>query len=163
MILIGIGFLGTCTAVVGLGVMIVGMMKWRGRKLRLSLVVRSRGEGGVLLEAFAIFLTLFLLLPWLLRLQLASLPRWFAYGPALAALIMGMAWPLLRGMPRSQWSEALGLHGGQGWWREIGAGLLGWVAALPLMVVGMIAASWIMKLTGEFPSHPIVEVFAGDG
>ena len=45
----------------------------------------------------------------------------------------------------------------------MGAGFLGWVAALPLLVVGMIAASWIMKLTGEFPSHPIVDAFAGNG
>ena len=45
----------------------------------------------------------------------------------------------------------------------MGAGVLGWVASLPLLVVGMIAASWIMRFTKDFPSHPIVDVFAGNG
>jgi membrane protease YdiL (CAAX protease family) len=54
------------------------------------------------------------------------------------------------------------MHRGQGVLREMGAGLLGWLAALPLLVIGIIAASWITKLTGDFPSHPIVDAFAGD-
>ncbi len=117
----------------------------------------------MLLEGFAIYLALFLFVPWLLRLLSVPFPRWAAYGPALIALIIGMTWPLLRGMQRPQWREALGLHRGQGWLREMGVGILGWVASLPLLVVGMIAASWIMKLTGDIPTHPIVGVFAGNG
>ncbi len=163
LVLIAVSMLGLCTAVGGLGVLILGITRWRGGKLCLTLTLRSRGEGSVLLEGFAIYLTLFLFLPWLLRQLSVPLPRWAAYGPALVALIIGMMWPLLRGMQRNQWREALGLHRGQGWWREMGAGMLGWVASLPLLVVGMIAASWIMKLTGEFPTHPIVDVFAGNG
>lgn len=163
MILIGLSLLGMCAAAGGLGVLILGVVRWRSGRLCLTLALRSRGEGGVLLEGFAIFLALFLFPPWLLRQLSMPLPRWAAYGPALIALIIGMAWPLLRGMQCSQWRVALGLHRGQGWWREMRAGVLGWLASLPLLVVGMIAASWIMKLTGEFPSHPIVDVFAGNG
>lgn len=163
MVLIGVSMFGMLAAAGGLGVLIWGIMCWRGGKLSLTLAMRSREHGAVLLEGFAIFLTLFLLLPWLLRQMSVELPRWAAYGPALIALIIGMAWPLLRGMQRTQWREALGLHRGQGVWREMGAGILGWLAALPLLVVGMIAASWIMKLTGDVPSHPIVDVFAGNG
>jgi membrane protease YdiL (CAAX protease family) len=144
-------------------VLILGISRWRSGKISLTLAPRSRVEGSVLVEGFAIYLALFLFLPWLLRQMSVPLPRWAAYGPALIALIIGMMWPLLRGMQHAQWREALGLHRGQGWWCEMGAGVLGWVASLPLLVVGMIAASWIMKLTGEFPSHPIVDVFAGNG
>lgn len=161
--LISLSLLGMLAAAAGLGLLIWGIVLWRDGKLNLTLARRSRAEGGVLLEGFAIYLLLFLLLPWLLRPQLEAQPRWVAYGPALGALILGMAWPLLRGMQRTQWREALGLHRGQGWWREMGAGVLAWVASLPLLVLGMIAASWIVKLTGKFPSHPIVDVFAGDG
>ena len=163
MVLICLGLLGMLAAAAGLAVLIWGIVCWRGGKLRRTLVLRSPAEGGVLLEGFAIYLALFLFLPWLLRQMSVPHPRWAAYGPALIALIIGMMWPLLRGMQRAQWRESLGLHRGQGWWREMGAGVLGWVASLPLLVVGMIAASWIVKLTGEFPSHPIVDVFAGDG
>ena len=163
MVLIGLSLLGMCAAAGGLGVLFLGVVRWRSGKLRLTLALRSRGEGGVLVEGFAIFLALFLFLPWLLRQLSLPLPRWAVYGPAVLALIIGMAWPLLRGLQCSQWRVALGLHRGQGWWREMRAGVLGWLASLPLLVVGMIAASWIMKLTGEFPSHPIVDVFAGNG
>ena len=162
-VLIGFSLLGIGVAVGGLGVLILGLTRWRSGKICLNLALRSRVEGGVLLEGFAIFLLLFLFPAWLLRLQSVPLPGWAAYGPALMALFIGMTWPLWRGLPRSYWREALGLHRGQGLWREMGAGVLGWLASLPLLVVGMIAASWIMRLTGEFPSHPIVEVFAGNG
>ncbi len=162
-VLIGVSLLGMIAAVGGLGVLILGIVRWRGGKLCLTMALRSRAEGGVLLEGFAIFLVLFLFPPWLLRVLSVPLPRWAAYGPAAIALIIGMSWPLLRGMQRNQWREALGLHRGQGLWHEVGAGVLGWVASLPLLIVGMIAASWIMKLTGEFPTHPIVDAFAGNG
>ncbi|MCP5560109.1 MAG: CPBP family intramembrane metalloprotease [Verrucomicrobiaceae bacterium] len=66
-------------------------------------------------------------------------------------------------MTRTLWSDSLGLHLGAGVLSEAGAGLLGWLAGLPLMILGMIAASWIIKYTGEYPSHPIIEVFAGNG
>lgn len=161
--LIGFSLLGMCAAVGGLVVLILGISRWRSGKIRLTQAPRSRVEGGVLLEGFAIFLVLFVFPPWLLRMLSVPLPGWAAYGPALIALFIGMTWPLLRGMQRSHWREALGLQRGQGWWKEMGAGVLVWLASLPLLVVGMIAASWIMKLTGEFPSHPIVEVFAGNG
>ncbi|MDI1314335.1 CPBP family intramembrane glutamic endopeptidase [Prosthecobacter sp.] len=162
-VLISVSLLGMCAAACGLALLVWGITRWRSGKLCLTLALRSRAEGGVLLEGFAIFLALFLFPPWLLRLLSVPLPGWAAYGPALIALFIGMAWPRVRGMQRSQWREALGLHRGQGLWREMGVGVLCWLASLPLLVLGMIAASWIMKLTGEFPSHPIVEVFAGNG
>ncbi len=162
-VLIGVSMFGMLAAVGGLVVLILGIVRWRSGKLSLTLALRSRAEGGVLLEGFAIFLALFLLLPWLLRLLSVPLPGWAGYGPALIALIIGMTWPLVRGMQRAPWREALGLHRGQGLWREMGVGVLGWLASVPLLVLGMIAASWIMKLTGEFPSHPIVDVFASNG
>jgi membrane protease YdiL (CAAX protease family) len=162
MVLVGGMLLGMLAAVGGLVLMIMAILRWRSGKLRLTLARSSHEHGGVLMEGFAIYLTLFLLLPWLLHFLPIKLPRWAGYGPALVALIMGMTWPLVRGMQRPLWRESLGLHRGQGILREVGAGLLGWLAALPLLVLGMIAASWIMKLTGDIPSHPIVEVFAGD-
>ena len=162
MVLIGAMMLGLLAAVGGVVFLILGVMQWRAGKLQLTMARSSREHGGVLVEGFAIYLALFLFLPWLLHFVPMKLPRWAGYGPALVALFIGMTWPLVRGMQRPLWREAVGLHRGQGLLREMGAGVLGWLASLPLLVLGMIAASWIMKLTGDFPSHPIVDVFAGD-
>jgi membrane protease YdiL (CAAX protease family) len=163
LVLIGVSMLGMIAALGGFVVMILGIMRWRSGKLRLTLALPSREHGGVLLEGFAIYLSAFLFLPWLLRQLAVPLPRWAAYGPALIALILGMTWPLLRGMQRASWREALGLHRGQGVMREMGVGVLAWLATLPLLVLGMIAASWIMKITGSFPVHPIMDDFASNG
>lgn len=162
-VLIGVTMLGMAAAALGLGVLIWGFMRWRGGKLHLTLAKRSRDEGGVMTEAFAIFLALFVFAPWLLKQCSLTLPRWATYGPAFLALLAAVAWPLLRGMGRAAWRDALGLHCGLGWGREMRAGVFGWVATLPLLAAGLVAASWIMRLTGEFPGHPIVDSFASDG
>jgi len=163
LVLLGGTTLGMLAAVGGLVLMILAIVRWRNGRLRLTLERRDTGHGGVLMEGFALYLALFLFLPSLVRALPFSLPRWTVYVAAAVALIVGMGWPLLRGMRGQCWRESMGLHGGQGLLREMGAGILGWLAALPLIVLGMIAASWITKITGQFPSHPIVEVFAGDG
>jgi membrane protease YdiL (CAAX protease family) len=163
LVLIGGTSLGMLAAVGGLVLMILAIVRWRSGRLRLTLERRDGGHGGVLMEGFALYLALFLFLPPLVRELPLSLPRWSGYVVAMLSLIVGMGWPLLRGMRGQCWRESMGLHGGQGLLREMGAGILGWLAALPLIVAGMIAASWITKMTGQFPSHPIVEVFAGDG
>ncbi|WP_395737886.1 lysostaphin resistance A-like protein [Prosthecobacter sp.] len=162
-VLICFSMLGLLLAVGGLVALILGIVQWRSGNLKLTLALRSRSQAGVLLEGFAIYLALFMFVPRLLRHMSVLLPPWAAYGPALLILILGMLWPLLRGIPRADWRQALGLHRGKGLLREVRAGLLGWVASLPLMVAGMIASSWIMRLTGDVPTHPIVDYFAGGG
>lgn len=163
LVLIGGTSLGMLAAVGGLVLMILAIVRWRNGRLRMTLERNDGGQGGVLVEGFAIYLVLFLFLPSLVRGLPFPLPRWTAYLAAAVALLVGMCWPLLRGMHWKCWRESMGLHGGQGLLREMGAGILGWLAALPLIVLGMVAASWITRLTGQFPAHPIVEVFAGDG
>ncbi|MBE2287106.1 MAG: CPBP family intramembrane metalloprotease [Prosthecobacter sp.] len=154
--------LGMLAAVAGVVLLVLAIVRWRKGQLRFTLARPPRGQGGVLVEAFAIYLTLFLLLPRLLRELPVTFPPWIVYAVASLSLIIGVFWPRLRGMDRVTWRETLGLHRGEGVFREIGAGMLGWITALPLLIVGIMAASWIMKLTGDFPSHPIVEIFAGD-
>jgi membrane protease YdiL (CAAX protease family) len=43
----------------------------------------------------------------------------------------------------------------------MGAGLIGWLAALPLMALSVFASTAITRYTGDVPSHPIVDYFAG--
>lgn len=145
---------------VGMVLCLVGLHRWRQGHLQCTLERRSNAEGGILIEGFALYLLLFLLLPWLLSLSPVTLPPALNYLPAVIAWLTGMSWPLLRGMARAQWAQALGLHRGQGLWREMSAGFIGWLAALPLMALSLFASTAITRYTGDVPSHPIVDYFA---
>jgi membrane protease YdiL (CAAX protease family) len=52
--------------------------------------------------------------------------------------------------------ETLGWTRGRGFWREVGVGLIGYVAGLPVLVLGMVITFVLMKYTGKTASHPIV-------
>jgi membrane protease YdiL (CAAX protease family) len=161
LVMVGYGLFGFLAVVGGLVLFVLAILRWRDGRLKFTLAAVSRAEGGLLLEGFAVYMTLFLILPSASHFLFPDMPRVFHYGLAGVALAAGFLWPLWRGMKRSDWGAALGLHRGQGLLREIGAGVLGWLTCLPLLVLGMIAASIITKLTDMPPTHPIMDDFSG--
>lgn len=68
-----------------------------------------------------------------------------------------LAWPLLRGKSPAELRLALGWYRGRGVWREIGAGLYAYLAAWPLLAVGLALTAALSRLAGEQPVHPLVE------
>lgn len=123
----------------------------------------SRG----LIEVLALFITAFaalqglaLLLPQSLQTPFSLLAQWL--------LLAVPAWPLLRGLSLSQWRLALGLHTGRGLFREIGAGLVGYLAGLPFLGLGFLISLAVILVVSSFkgpdaapPSNPILETLAG--
>jgi membrane protease YdiL (CAAX protease family) len=146
--------------VLGLVLCIMAWQRWRAGLLVPRAPVVERGWAGCLVEGFAIYLCGFTaVMAWLAR-SLPQIPREAFYGLALFSVIAGLLWPRWRGMPRAAWREALGLHRGEGWWREAWHGVLGWIAGLPLLGLGVLASSLIVRATGQTPSHPIMEGIA---
>jgi membrane protease YdiL (CAAX protease family) len=161
MVMMAFGFLGFLATLCGLALFVLAILRWRDGRLKFTLSAITRPEAGLLLEGFAVYMVLFLILPNVSRFVFADMPRTFHYLIAFLALIAGFLWPLWRGMKRESWHVALGLQAGKGILREMVAGLLGWLACLPLLFLGMMAASWIVKLTGVSPEHPITDAFSG--
>lgn len=64
-------------------------------------------------------------------------------------------WPLARGWPWRAWRYAVGWHAGRGFFREVGAGLVGYLAGLPIVGVGVLLTLAITALTGRDATHPI--------
>ena len=54
-----------------------------------------------------------------------------------------VVWPTFRGVPRDALMLDLGLHTGEGWWPEIKAGFIGYMAAMPLSFVGGIVGAML--------------------
>ncbi len=66
-------------------------------------------------------------------------------------------WPRLRGIPRGEWREGLGLTRGQGVWSEIGAGLVGYIHGFPVFVVGIGLTLLLAALGDGDAAHPAVD------
>lgn len=72
------------------------------------------------------------------------------------ALFATCLYPLLRGVNWREYRHAIGWHGGAGIFTEVGCGLLGYLAGLPIVVLGGVCSYLLVKLTGaEQPIHPI--------
>lgn len=150
-----VGLFGMLAAVVGLvaGLMLsaLALVRWRAGALR-SAERPADGDGSCLI-VFAVYLWAFAGFSVLVHVLIAepSLVLTWAFLP-LAAVVLWLpvrarrwTWPDLR--------QALGLHRGQGVFAEVSAGLLGYVAGLPLIALGLLLTGW---LTQWFPAeHPV--------
>lgn len=150
---------------VGALLLIAALVQWR------SGAVRTRFAAPLLpdwlhLETFTAFMLLMILAGTLGE----RLPRPEALPLLPAVVLQGLllcivAYPLLY---RAEWAEVradLGLSGGAGAWREARIGPVGYVAALPLVVLGALLAVMLVRWTGQDLSegmHPIVPMIKGE-
>jgi membrane protease YdiL (CAAX protease family) len=73
------------------------------------------------------------------------------------ALLLAALWPLCRGETFARLRRGLGWHAGRGIFREIGSGILGYLAGLPIVALGLVATIALIMIFGFQPSHPIQE------
>lgn len=135
------------------------------RRLRTHFVPPPPG-GSVGVEIFAIFLISFMLVQALSILLYA----WLGDGAAIInniltwSLLLIPLWPLARGASLAQTRQLLGWHTGRGLFRELGAGLIGYLAGLPIVGLGIglvfvLSFIWA-SIAGQEPpppSHPMVD------
>ncbi|MBN1905210.1 MAG: CPBP family intramembrane metalloprotease [Deltaproteobacteria bacterium] len=108
----------------------------------------------VLIETFAIYLVLSTVLPLLV---LKFIPGF--NGGVLASIFAGLLpilWPWIRGMEWKAYREAIGWNRGKGIFREVGAGIAGFITGLPLLIIALIVVMILIKITGKTPTHPAV-------
>ncbi|RMH24809.1 MAG: CPBP family intramembrane metalloprotease [Planctomycetota bacterium] len=174
LVLLGVGFLLLFGLLGGGAMLVIGLVWfWSGRR-RLRMSVAEPG-GSVMLETYALFLAGFFVYVVGVTAVRYHLPPQYTM-PALLLqwlLILVPFWALLRGMPGQTFREAIGLHRGTGLLREIGAGLLVYLASVPVFMFGVMISAVLMFLWGlareamglnppPTPSNPIVEL-AGSG
>jgi len=134
--------------------------------LIIAIVVYSKGRlfrpraipeypGNTLLEGVAIYLTGFGALPLLIQ-QLVPSARPIALVVAVLAVIVGALWPHFRGANWKDYRTAIGWQRGQGFFREVGAGIAGYIAGFPLLIIAAIFVAIISQYAGKTPVHPIV-------
>jgi membrane protease YdiL (CAAX protease family) len=161
-----VALLGGCAFMLGLGLLLVAIPFRLGRGVPRSLYRPSDRAGSAYLETFALFLAGMLVIAVVSRLAAGLLGT----NPSrllVWLLLLVPLWPLRRGEERARWQLALGWHRGRGLLREVGAGVVGYVAGLPIfgcgVVLTLLLVTLLQHLQGDAdPTHPIVNE-AGQG
>ncbi len=139
---------GSCALVWGATLYLRGQLKLGFRPLPAGPM------GTVLFELLVLLLALIPLQSLFSRLVptvLAPLAQFSVLG-----LLIWARWRL------GSWAglaEALGWTRGAGLWRELGAGLYGYVIGFPLLCLGLLATLVLTSLTSASPTHPIAYEF----
>ncbi len=181
--------LGVLMFVIGLTGLVLGIIVLvrrdrLGRGYRQSVwgspqnpVETSQPYGSRYLEAFALYLGAMVVLLVGAELLFEHAPLILSGTVALLAGAMVALWPHLSGERGAAIRRALGWHKGRGVLREMGAGIVGYLAGLPIFLFGIIitviistaaashgsAASTQLDAPGGHPPmmHPIVNYFSG--
>ncbi len=153
-----------------LGLVLIGIMAALAAGfvlLAVTIVLRAKGHlrshlsmpekpGVSLLQAFAIYLTGYVALP---TLSAWLFPKFRMMGSLLAllAVVTAILWPRFSGSDWQNYRTAIGWHRGKGILREVGAGILGYIAGLPLMLGAGVLVMMISRYAGKMPTHPMIQ------
>jgi membrane protease YdiL (CAAX protease family) len=115
------------------------------------------------LETFAIYIGGFIGIGLLARFVVPAIRTHMPlyYAALLVPPALGVIWPSLCGVPRQAWRQAIGWHTGRGVLREIGCGLVGYIAGLPLMALAFFLVMKLSRFAGANPTHPIIHELGG--
>jgi membrane protease YdiL (CAAX protease family) len=171
---LGLVFGGAILA--GCVLFVVGIALIATRVLRPRFRVPEPG-GSVMLEVFCWFVGGFLVVSlgadFVRGLVQNANPdaTWPNYIPLLAQwlLLLAPLWPLLRGMSKAELAERIGWNTGSGLFKEMGFGVLAYLAGLPLFLGGVALTLGLMTLVEILlgsdnaapPTSPVVEMVAG--
>lgn len=172
LILITFMMLGILGVIVLGGVLFIVAMIMLGLGKLKPAIPRAIPGGSAFLEVFSLFVGLFLLIKIVTNLlddhtSISNTSLLFVSLAMQWGLLLVPAWPLLRGMSRTDWKHAIGLTAPKGIAREIGAGIVGYIAGLPIFVAGVITVLVLMALKTylsgietEPPANPMIELMA---
>lgn len=111
----------------------------------------------VLLETVVLFLLFVLISSYVMRFN--SYLGLFLYFSSLSTI----AWPLFRGINIRELKNILGLSYGEGLFQEIAFGIRVYIRCIPLLIMGLILTSFLVRIFGEIPAHPIIYQFEQGG
>ncbi|MEC9372363.1 MAG: type II CAAX endopeptidase family protein, partial [Planctomycetota bacterium] len=135
LVLAGGVILFAIAALAGFVLLIIALIAIAQRKLTFRYAPPAPG-GTVFLEAFTLFLIGFIAVSFLSTYldQLTGVDLTFIL---VWLLLLTAFWPRVRGIDTTRFRYALGWHKGRGVLREIAAGFLGYLAGLPVFILGI--------------------------
>ncbi len=154
----------------GFCLLVFGIVWISSGKIRLRNHVPAKG-GSIFLETYVVFVGSFLVM----LVAAHIFPQIAPYTLILQWLMLvTIFWGIFRGMKRKDWKQAIGWHKGEGVFKEIGCGILAYIASVPLFLAGTLITMVLLILKGivqtllnngvapksEPMTNPIVEIIA---
>jgi len=116
----------------------------------------ARPLAGPLVEVFALYLFLMVFGSQLLVRLFPQAGIWLNF-PLALLLPLAMLYLRLRELAWGEVGQTLGWVRGRGFWREVGVGLVGYLAGLPVLALGAAITFVLMQTTGKTATHPIAD------
>lgn len=161
--LILVGLVAILGPLTGLVLLILGMISFFGGRMKMRARVPTPG-GSVYLETYMIFVLGFCAMAvGTFFVGNSSMPELAAFSLLVQwLLLLTVFWALLRGAKVREWRQAIGWHTGEGVFKEIGCGILAYLASLPIYIIGVIITMVILiskeaiatKANGGVPPEP---------
>lgn len=154
LVLLAFGGIIVVAGISGLVLFIVALTAIASGKLRWRFVPPTPG-GSVYLEAFAFFVGSFLvfkLVMSVVELAVGATAEWLGLVSLIGqwALMVTLAYPALRGVARRDRSMQTGWHRGEGVLKEIGCGIVGYLAGLPVFAAGILVTLMLQVIVATF-------------
>jgi membrane protease YdiL (CAAX protease family) len=134
-----------CSFIAGVVLLILHLRRIQSGEA-VNAFVPSRSLNGVLLECFALYLGI-MTVSALLAPFFGSAVGVAGYG---LAVVIPLLWPRWRGISWREFRIAVGLHRGRGFWREIGAGCVGYLGVLAIASIGIVLTLMLSLATSHF-------------
>ena len=169
-VLLLLGLLILVVFLTGLVLLAVGAVGLASGRMKMAFEPPAPG-GSVFIEVYALFVAGFLVMTVGTTIVstinepvaalVALLVQW--------SLLLVPFWPLMRGMKGSEFRRAIGLYRGRGLIREIWAGVLAYIASVPVFFFG-VAMTFILMIVAEairmsmgadpapLPENPVVDI-----
>lgn len=129
--------------------------RWTWRFDAVDRPVIAATGGSVWLETFAVYIAVLVLGGAGADLLPKSWTPWPQAMMFVGAAVVGVLWPVFRGLNRGERQAGFGWHAGRGVMREVAAGMAGYVAGLPLIALGVGFTLLLTLATKADASHPL--------
>ena len=155
---------------VGLVLLILGVIKAAQGRLHSRLRAASSHDG-IYAETFAIWIVAFQIILIAAVIISEVVPERVTMTVSIVGFFVSLgalAWPVFRGVPWRTVRRDIGWTRGRGMGTELGCGLVGYAAALPIACVGLLISMLLIMLAAPnegaaAAAHPIVGELAGGG
>jgi membrane protease YdiL (CAAX protease family) len=149
--LIMVGLAVIVGPLLGLVMLILGIVQYASGKLKMRMRVPKPG-GSIYLETYAVFVFGFCIIAVGTFLVMNSgYPELGALSMVLQWLLVGtIFWGLFRGAKMQDWRLATGWHKGEGVLKEIGCGVLAYLASIPIYILGVIITVLLLLMKDFF-------------